>query len=155
LYKLHGSIDQFPYHIQESGIDTYIKTKPGIRNHSFFKEISDGNGSFKYINDWINYHSDFLSGTTSKILRYREPWYYEKVFIHFEKNLAASEILVIVGYGCGDTEINNLIQKFFDPKKKIFIVEPYPHSGTKAFCAKFNAKLIEKNPDNISIEDFK
>ena len=119
-----------------------------------YKEVENEKGELQYVNDWINYHSDFLSGTTSKILRYREPWYYEKVFNHLEKNLIASKNLVIIGYGCGDTEINNLIEKYYDKSKHVFIVEPFPHQRTYTFCENFNAKLIVKNIDNLSTEDF-
>jgi hypothetical protein len=155
LYKLHGSIDQFPFHIQNEGIETYLKIKFGIRTSDLFKEV-EKDGEFTYINDWINYHPDFLSGTTSKILRYREPWYYEKVFTHFEINLENSEALILIGYGCGDIEVNNLIKKKYDYKSKpIFIVEPFPSDNTHKLIKELNGKLIEKTPDNLRIEDFK
>lgn len=153
FYKLHGSTDQFPFHT-ESGIDSYIKIKYGINHTSLYKEIRDNDGELRYTNDFINYHPDFLTGTTSKILRYREPWYYEKLFKHFETNLANSKALIIVGYGCRDIEINNLIDKYY-AKKKLFLVEPYPHEHSIAFCKKHSAKLIEKTPENLSMSDFK
>jgi hypothetical protein len=155
LYKLHGSIDQFPFHIHSKGIDAYIKIKLGVGTTELYKEIQDENGSLTYINDWINYHPDFLSGTTSKILRYREPFYYEKVFNHFEINLLNSNKLIAIGYGCGDTEINNLIEKNFDFKnKRLFVVDPYPTEKTIYFLDKFQGTLITKTPDNISFDDF-
>ncbi len=155
LYKLHGSFDQFPFHLQDSGIDTYVKIKLGIGTTELYKEMEDGKGGFDYINDWLNYHPDFLSGTTSKILRYREPWYYEKVFENFEKNLTNSNKLVIVGYSCGDSEINNLIeQKFAFEKCPIFVVDPYPSKQINAFVDKFNARLIVKDPENMAWQDF-
>ncbi|KYG81048.1 SIR2-like protein [Roseivirga ehrenbergii] len=155
LYKLHGSVDQFPFHIQNEGIDTYVKVKLGIGTSDLFKEIKE-EGKLKYINDWINYHPDFLSGTTSKILRYREPWYYDKVFTHFEGNLKNSEELIIIGYGCGDIEINRLIEKCFDFKNKhLFLVEPYPSDISRDFVVRFNGTLIEKTPDNLNIDELK
>ena len=155
LYKLHGSVDQFPFHIQNNGIETYVKIKLGIGTSDLFKEI-EKDGELTYINDWINYHPDFLSGTTSKILRYREPWYYDKVFTHFENNLENSEELVLVGYGCGDIEVNNLIREKYDyMNKPLFIVDPFPSDKTHEFIDEFNGYLIEKTPDNLRIEDFK
>jgi hypothetical protein len=155
LYKLHGSIDQFPFHIQNEGIETYVKIKLGIDTSDLFKEI-EKDGKLAYIDDWINYHPDFLSGTTSKILRYREPWYYEKVFSHFESNLENSEILILIGYGCSDIEVNNLIREKFDFKNKpIFVVEPYPSDKTYGFIEELNATLIKTTPDNLNLDDFK
>lgn len=60
LYKLHGSTDQYPYYLQHTGLDAYIKIKPGIGETDFFKEVSDDQGELNYENCWINYHSDFL-----------------------------------------------------------------------------------------------
>ncbi|MDP1795706.1 MAG: SIR2 family protein [Daejeonella sp.] len=155
LYKLHGSLDQFPFHIQGLGIDTYVKIKFGIGTSDLFKEVNI-DGEFSYINDFINYHSDFLSGTTSKILRYREPWYYDKLFTHFEENLSQSESLIIIGYGCGDIEVNNLIEKNFDFKnKQVFIVDPFPTDRTMEFLKRFEGTLINKTPDELRIEDLK
>ncbi len=155
LYKLHGSIDQFPFHIQNSGIETYVKIKLGIGTSDLFKEVNI-DGELSYINDWINYHPDFLSGTTSKILRYREPWYYEKIFTHFENNLEKSESLILIGYGCGDIEVNNLIEKKFDFKNKpVFVVDPFPTDRATEFLKRFNGTLIQKKPDELRIDDFK
>ena len=154
LYKLHGSVDQFPFHIQNEGIETYVKIKLGIGTNDLFKEVEKKDG-LTYINDLINYHPDFLSGTTSKILRYREPWYYEKVFNHFEDNLENSETLILVGYGCGDIEVNNLIDKKFDFKSKsVFVVDPFPSDKTSEFLDKFNGILIKKTPDHLTLNDF-
>ncbi|MBK9480363.1 MAG: SIR2 family protein [Bacteroidetes bacterium] len=153
LYKLHGSVDQYPFHLNGS-IDSYIKTKRGITNTSFSKEIPDGEGKFKYVDDWFNYHSDFLTGVTSKTLRYNQPVYFNKVFNHFQKNLNNSSKLIVIGYGGLDIEINNLIEKHFDSKKPVYIVEPCPHNQTEIFCKRFNAKLIRKTPDNLVLSDF-
>ena len=155
LYKLHGSVDQFPFHIQNEGIETYVKIKRGIGKSDLFKEVVK-DGKLTYINDWINYHPDFLSGTTSKILRYSEPVYYEKVFNHFENNLENSEMLILIGYGCGDVEVNNLIKEKFDfINKPLFVVDPYPSDKTKEFILEFNGKLIEKTPNDLNLDDLK
>lgn len=154
LYKLHGSFDQVPFHLPDAGIDTYVKIKYGVELTELYKEIDDEKGGFKYINDWINYHPDFLSGTTSKILRYGEPYYYDKVFSNFKHNLSNSNRLVIIGYGCGDSEINNMIEKYFKYQKyPIIIVDPYPSELTKTFVNKFKANLITKTPDELTVKD--
>lgn len=154
LYKLHGSFDQFPFHLEDSSIDTYVKIKMGVGTTEFYKEVDDGKGGYKYLNDWINYHSDFLSGTTSKILRYQEPLYYDKVFNNFKINLSNSNKLIIIGYGCGDSKINNMIETNFDFKKyPIILIEPYPTEQTDLFIKKFNAKIIIKTPSKMDIKD--
>ncbi|MFD0766703.1 hypothetical protein ACFQZI_17710 [Mucilaginibacter lutimaris] len=153
LYKLHGSLDQYPFHLMNGGqIDNYIKTKPGIGITDFYKEVVDENGNFTYINDFINYFPDFLSGTTSKILRYSDPVYYESIFKAFEINLQKSDMLILIGYGCGDSEVNNIISNNF--KGKIYVVDPFPQANTIEFCKINDAKLIEKTPENIGLPDF-
>ena len=154
LYKLHGSFDQFPFHLQDSSIDTYVKMKLGMGTTEFYKEVQDAKGGYTYINDWINYHPDFLSGTTSKILRYGEPYYYDKVFANFKINLTQSNKLIVIGYGCGDSEINKMIEDNFNFKKyPVIIVDPYPNEQTKIFSEKFNGRIIEKTPSNLKIAD--
>ena len=153
LYKLHGSVDQYPFHSEQHGVEDYIKTKQGI-SQDFDKEVRDEHGTLRYINDWINYSADFLSGTTSKIQRYREAPYYKAVFERFEENLSHSALLVVIGYGGFDSGINELIEKHFASGGKIFLVEPFPGEGTHAFCARFGAVLIEKTPEELEISDF-
>lgn len=153
LYKLHGSLDQYPFHSMNGGqIDSYIKTKPGIGVTDFYKEVIDENGKLIYVNDFINYFPDFLSGTTSKILRYRDPVYYESIFKAFEVNLQKSDTLILIGYGCGDSEINNIIFNNF--KGKTYVVDPFPQPRTHEFCEKTDAILITKTPEQIGLPDF-
>lgn len=154
LYKLHGSIDQYPFHLANGIVETYIKNKNGIGAGGLYKETVDENNELVYINDWINYHSDFLSGTSAKILRYREPTYYEKVFQNFEQNLKNSEYLILIGYGCGDSEINNLIEKFYKGYNRIFVVDPYPQEKTQEFCNRFDAIMIERHLQDLTENDF-
>lgn len=154
LYKLHGSIDQYPFHVKSS-IDNYVKIRWGVGNTELYKEIFNAKSEPEYINDWINYHSDFLTGTTSKIIRYKEP-FYQHLFEYFEKNLMASDELVIIGYSAKDSEVNEMIEKNFDYKQKpIKVVNPYPDKIIEEFCTKLNAKLLKINLDTMRIEDMK
>lgn len=153
LYKLHGSLDQYPFHSMSGGqIDGYIKTKPGVGITDFYKEIKNDDGSLAYVNDFVNYFPDFLSGTTSKILRYKDPIYYESIFKTFEANLQTSEVLILIGYGCGDSEINNIIFNNF--KGPIFVVDPFPSAKTEEFSQTSGAKLLKKTPESIGIMEF-
>jgi hypothetical protein len=130
LYKLHGSINYYPFYRDEGGVvipEIYVKTKIGIGSNSLYKEFQGKNGELKYDNCWINYHSDFLSGTSSKIIRYREPLLFDPLFKKFKENLSSCDQLIIVGYGCKDEEINRIILENFDYEKKpAFMVNPYP-----------------------------
>jgi hypothetical protein len=152
LYKLHGSIDQFPFHVN-SEVETFIKIKKNLNPTNLFKEVLK-DGKPEYINDWVNYHADFLSGTSSKILRYGERIYYREIFEHFKQNLKSAKSLLIVGYGCADTKINRLIETEFDFKNKsVIIVDPFPSDILKEFAKKVEAKIVQKSPDNLLIAD--
>lgn len=148
LYKLHGSLDQFPFRHQDGNPTEYIKTKKGVNTSNFYKEVQSKSGEFSYENDFTNYYSDFLSGTTNKILRYSDAGYYKEVFSHFNENLKRSDKLIIVGYGCRDSRINEMILMNFDYKnKEVVIIDPYPSSDVKSFAIKIGATIIEQTPD--------
>ncbi len=125
LYKLHGSRDYYVYYTTKglrSYSDAYIKTRWGISDTDFYKEIKKKGKLVEYENCPINYHPDFLTGTTSKISRYREPLFYKRLFDLFKQNLKKAEKLIIIGYGCKDTEINRLILEEFGTSKPCYIV---------------------------------
>lgn len=155
LYKLHGSIDQYPFRIMRKGVDSYVKAKYGVGTSELFKEVRNFKLKHSYISDWIEFHPDFLTGTTSKIIRYREPWYYKKIFKHFVSNLSKSKSLIIIGYGGADDETNRLIHKKYKFEKyPAYIIDPFPHDRTISLAGLINAKIITKDPDNMDINDF-
>jgi len=121
LFKLHGSVD-FYWFKSGDNIDL-IRQKWGIRN-TVYKEIIE-DGLYKYENAPLWYYPDFLSGTTYKTRRYSKGPYYPIIFDRFEKNLKASEHLIIIGYGFSDNEINRYITDAFlaNGNKMIFIVD--------------------------------
>lgn len=150
LFKLHGSFDYYPYRLKNSKkIDRYIKVDFNISNSNLFKNVT--NPSIEESNDFGNYHSDFLSGTTSKIGRYNETFYSE-LLGHFKNNLKNSERLIIIGYGCSDSEINKLIKENFK-FKPITIINPKPGIKVKQFARNLNARLLEKNIDDMTMDD--
>lgn len=87
LYKLHGSKDYYVNKSKSATLypETYIKTLWGIGNMDFYKEFKKKGKFSEYENCYVNYHSDFLTGTTSKISRYTDPLLYKKIFIIQEK----------------------------------------------------------------------
>jgi hypothetical protein len=156
LYKLHGSIDYGVYSKLDRGFfipENYIKTRYGIGFLHLLKEGKKGR-RLLYENCWINYHSDFLTGTTSKIERYEEPLLYKKLFEIFRANLRSSEKLIIIGYGAKDLKINEMIFENFDfNNKESFIIDPFPNEVLNEFAEKLKAKLINKQLEIIVNED--
>ena len=163
LYKLHGSKDYYCYythHRDDSNFlipENYIKNKWGVKTTEFYKRIIDEAGNFKDENCAINYHSDFLTGTTSKIERYKEPLLYKNLFKLFKKNLNDAEKLIIIGYGCKDTEINRYILKEFGTKKPCLIINPFAEDAVRNFAKEIgkNAVLVNKQSDNLLISDIR
>jgi hypothetical protein len=157
LYKLHGSLNYEPYYRTEKGVlipETYIKSGYAVGHTEHYKEKVNEEGKLEYENSWINYHSDFLTGTTSKIERYTEPLLFKKLFELFKTNLKSAEKLIIIGYGAKDKEINNIIIDHFDyNSKKAFIIDPYAGDQVKEFGVKLKATIIEKQLENIEIKD--
>lgn len=154
LYKLHGSINYYPFYRDEGGVaipEIYVKTKIGIGSNNLFKEFQDKNGDLKYDNCWINYHSDFLSGTSSKILRYREPLLFEPLFKKFKENLSSCNQLIIIGYGCKDEEINRIILENFDfENKPSFMINPYPSEKVTEFGTLIRSEIMKEDLENLN-----
>jgi hypothetical protein len=160
LYKLHGSKDYYIYYTNGGrGMhlypETYIKTRYGIGDMDFYKEIQTQSGELEYENCSVNYHPDFLTGTTSKIERYREPLLYKKLFELFKKNLINAEKLIIIGYGCKDAEINKYIIEHFGKDKPCFVIDPFAGETVKDFIKELgdNTTLVSKQLNDLSISD--
>lgn len=157
LYKLHGSRDYGIFYGTKGIISTpeiYIKTRFGIGFSELYKEKQNEDLTYEYERCWINYHADFLTGTTSKINRYNEPILYKKLFEYFKQNLKDAELLVIIGYGGKDSEINQLLEDNFDYKNKsCIIIDPYPGIKVKELSQRIGAEIIQKHLDEICIEE--
>lgn len=156
LYKLHGSLDYVLFHTPDGGSllpENYIKTKWGIGYSNLYKEV-EGKKGLEYFNDWINYHPDFLTGTTSKIGRYKEPTLFKKLFDLFRENLNKSDKLIIIGYGAKDSEVNRMLISHFDHKNKpVVIIDPYPSQSLKDLGGNLNAKFVTTNLNDLRIEE--
>lgn len=122
LYKLHGSIDH--YWFQDNNQLQMIKLKRRVGKTDVFKEV-EGDAGLQYISYPLNYHPDFLCGTTAKTERYARGAYYPTVLGHFERNLRASQNLIIIGYGFRDQRINQYIKDVFltEHDRQMFIVD--------------------------------
>jgi len=120
LYKLHGSIDQFWF--QHDGKPDLIKLKRGMSKWEVHKEVEE-HGVLRSVNHPTDLFPDFLAGTTSKIMRYNDG-IYPRILAHFESNLQSSNTLIIIGYGFGDSRINEYMVDCFltNDSKTLFVV---------------------------------
>lgn len=93
----------------------------------------------------------FLTGTTSKIQRYNEPLLFKKLFKRFKKNLKQADKLIIIGYGCKDKGINEIIKEYFDyHNKPTFIIDKYAGETVTDFCKDINAIIHKIDIDHIN-----
>ncbi|MBI0400396.1 hypothetical protein [Cyclobacterium marinum] len=157
LYKLHGSKDYGIFYGSNGAVLTpekYVKTRWGVGFSKLYKEIQDENGELKYERCWVNYHADFLTGTTSKIDRYKEPLLFKILFEHFRINLKEAEKLIIVGYGGRDSEVNKMILENFDFKTKpTYVIDPFAGKEIKELIEKLGGTLVEKHLNDLTLED--
>lgn len=121
LYKLRGSVDHFAVRDRERET---VKSKLGVGPHTLRKESRES-GALKYEQGYVDDYPSCLSGTTFKTLQYDSTPYYESVFEHFKSNLKRSSVLIVIGYGFGDSIINKLIAEHLlrGPGSKIVIVD--------------------------------
>lgn len=154
LYKLHGSLDYVPfYRRNECGWmipENYVKIKWGIGSGIIMKSRKSRMGYELYTSE---YHADFLTGTSSKIKRYNEPLLFKKLFKKFRNNLRDAEMLIIIGYGCKDEGINEMIKENFDYRhKSSFIIDAYAKDGSQVdlFKKELQAKLLRVQINDIS-----
>lgn len=154
LFKLHGSLDYVPFYRQNKygGIfpENYVKIKRGIGVSNIMKSRKSKRG---YDISPFEYHADFLTGTTSKIQRYNESLLFKKLFKKFRKNLRDAERLIIIGYGCKDEGINEMIKENFDYiHKPSFFVDAYAKEGSQVdlFKEELQARLLKVQINDIN-----
>lgn len=152
LFKLHGSLDYVPFYREvENGFmipDRYVKIKWGMGAGDIMKSRKSKLG---YNISPSEYHADFLTGTTSKIQRYNEPLLFRKLFKRFKKNLRQADKLIIIGYGCKDKGINEIIKEYFDYQHKpSFIVDKYAGDMVVEFGEEIKAVLHKTDIDSIN-----
>ena len=138
LYKLHGSLDYVLYHkggkrkvtIDGNRIELpfaipskYVKIKQGISPGEIYKSKRCRR---KYDCSSTEIRSDFLSGVQTKISKYNNPFLYSKLFGRFKRCLKAADKMIVIGYGCNDSKINEIILNNFNyADKKVYMIDPY------------------------------
>jgi NAD-dependent SIR2 family protein deacetylase len=120
LFKLHGSIDHYIYNF--SNPYTMVKIPKDLYAPDLYREIKKGR---KWIeeNCWTLYQPIFLSGTTTKIIKYDKHPFHVSQFNHFKKSLKNSKLLIAIGYGLQDEKINEYIKEELNQKLKMLIVK--------------------------------
>ena len=117
--------------------------------------IKGRKSKFGYDISPFEYHADFLTGTTSKIQRYNEPLLFRKLFKKFKKNLQNAEKLIVIGYGCKDKGINEMIKEYFDyTNKPVYIIDKYAGDTVLEFGDNINAKIYKIDVNDISADLF-
>ncbi len=152
LYKLHGSIDTYQFNIADQHRDlTRVKSDYGVEPR-FVKEVQDETGRFSYIKGWQNNYPDFLSGTSTKVLSYGNE-YYELLFKHFAENLKKSKLLIVIGYGFGDSGINDYLKKYFLDRggKMVVIIPKKPDTELINYP---NTVILEKKMEQVSLQEY-
>ena len=66
-------------------------------------------------------------------------------------------MLIIIGYGCKDSEINKYIIEYFGKDKPCFVIDPFAKTGDEIydFITKMetNTSLISKQIEILSMSD--
>ena len=132
--------------------DKYVKIKWGIGASDIMRSRKSKIG---YDISPFEYHAAFLIGTTSKIQRYNEPLLFRKLFKRFKKNLKQADKLIIIGYGCKDEGINEIIKEYFDfHNKPSFIIDKYAGDKVVKFGNDINAVLHKIDIESVNANLF-
>lgn len=157
LYKLHGSLEYVLYHrTAEDGIsfipDKYVKTRYGIGYDDLLRDTHTGDTYEQYP---FAYHANYLTGTSSKIRKYEDPFLFKPLFESFKWNLQNSELLIIIGYGCKDKGINDIIANYFKGRK-VYVVDPYCEGNetVQGFAKRIGARILKTQIADLSIAEF-
>lgn len=132
--------------------ERYVKIKWGMGVSDIIKGRKSKVG---YDISPFEYHADFLTGTTSKIQRYNESLLFKKLFKKFKKNLQHAEKLIIIGHGCKDEGINEIIKENVDyTNKSVFIIDKYAGDTVVDFGEDVKAQICQIDVNDISADLF-
>jgi NAD-dependent SIR2 family protein deacetylase len=109
----------------------------------------------------------FITGKYKDVY-YREVTHYKTQFAFFKEKLPQSDIVIVIGYGFPDAEINKELRKILkDPSKKKIIIDKYEKKDTEnadifkkmeiseVDCIKYNIKVyLEGAIDSDDILNF-
>lgn len=153
FFKLHGSVFSTIVH-SPSQDQKRIRLKDNYGVNQFYKEVIDEKTSKpRLVNLFDEVAPDFLSGTTNKTRYYTDDPFYENLLDHFKKNLAASELLVVIGYGFQDGGINKFLEdSFLSRGKKMIVVDP--NKPSTDLIEKYKASHIHLGVTQVSYDEY-
>lgn len=153
LFKLHGSVFNTIVYTPQPN-QKRVRLKDNYAVSQFVMEVINsktGESKFEYITDEVA--PDFLSGTTNKTRYYTSDPYYKNLFGHFEKNLLASELLVVIGYGFQDSGINDYLEKcYLSGGKHMVVIDPF--KPMTELLEKYKATYIQKGVTQVTYQEY-
>lgn len=161
LYKLHGSIDSFMLlNATSPGGGQYLwDNSVRVKRDFLVKEIlmerfDESLQKYVYDRPFSENYPDFLTGTTEKIISYKDP-YYEKLFSLFKSNLLTSTNLFVIGYGFQDIGINEFLEKHYLKFNKPMIVIDIKKPES-LLLEKYNEQItfIDKGATGVSYKEY-
>ncbi|MBX3163754.1 MAG: hypothetical protein KF900_04690 [Bacteroidetes bacterium] len=153
LFKLHGSVFNTIVYTPQPKQER-IRLKDNYAVSRFVMEVIDEKtNEKKFEHLWDEVAPDFLSGTTNKTRFYTGDPYYKNLFGHFEKNLSASELLVVIGYGFQDSGVNEFIEKNYLSKGRAMIVID-PYKPKTQLIDKYKAVYIPKGVTHVTYQEY-
>lgn len=145
IFKLHGSIDN--YIINYSEPYDMVKIPKQLNLLEIYREREvDSEHVEEHL--WTLYKPSFLSGDETKVEKYKSHNYYLELFTEFCSRLTKADILISIGYGLMDSEINKIIFEHFPEDKKILVVK-----RSKTDLDFFKSKNVIHFGDNKELKD--
>lgn len=95
-----------------------------------------------------------MTGVKTKPKRYDEPFFYDKVFKHFEENLSKSRIVIVIGYAFRDEKVNMYLKNFLSHSDNLMIVID-PVNRIPSFLDLANTKFIKAKSSEIPYDEIK
>lgn len=125
LVKLHGSIDLYEYrYVRENnkhlGYD-YFKTLD-YHTKQVASDIDEDGNVRQNFTPFIT--PQFITGEKKKLLIENDKMYMA-LYQRFDKELAGSDRLIIVGYSFGDEHINKVLVSALSEIKEVIHIDPY------------------------------
>lgn len=153
LFKLHGSVFNTIVYTPQPD-QQRIRLKDNYAVSRFVMEVKDSKtGEPKFEHLWDEVAPDFLSGTTNKTRFYTGDPYYKNLFGHFERNLSASELLVVIGYGFQDSGVNEYLEKYYLSRgKHMVVIDPYKPKTD--LLEKYKATYIPKGVTQVTYQEY-